>query len=139
MAKSNPTIPTVDIVEQDPVTGYVLEGSCVGAVPTTAGIFIKGCEILREDTGVVYQNMGTLASPSWQPIGTGAAGPTGPTGDTGDTGPEGPTGPIGDTGPTGPTGDTGPTGPVGTFSAGPTGPVASITVVDGLVTDIQVS
>lgn len=135
MAKTNPNIPTVDIVEQDPVTGYVIEGSCVGAIPTTAGIFVKGCEILREDTGVVYQNTGTLASPVWTPIGTGAAGATGPTGPTGDTGDTGPTGPTGDTGDTGPTG---PTGPVGTFSAGPTGPIATITVVNGLVTDITV-
>ena len=74
---------------------------------------------------------------------TGFTGPTGATGPTGYTGPSGAnstvTGYTGPTGATGPTGYTGPTGPRGTFSTtGATGPVSTITVVNGLVTNVTV-
>ena len=46
------------------------------------------------------------------------------------------TGPTGYTGYTGPIGTTGYTGPGNGYNAGPTGPVQTITIVDGLVTNI---
>ncbi len=65
MAYSNPNIPTIDIEEQDPNTGYVLEGTCSGVPPTTAGYFATGCEL--EDRGGTgsYVNTGTPAAPVW--------------------------------------------------------------------------
>jgi hypothetical protein len=39
-----------------------------GTAPTDAGIFAKGCKLVALDTGVVYHNSGTSASPSWQNV-----------------------------------------------------------------------
>lgn len=54
---------------------------CTGAPPTTAGLFSPGCIIIRTDAGEgvsgVYQNDGTTASPSWNLIGSIAAGEIG--------------------------------------------------------------
>ncbi len=70
---------------------------------------------------------------------TGATGYTGPASTvTGYTGPIGPTGATGYTGYTGPIGATGYTGPGNGYNAGPTGPIQTITIVDGLVTNITV-
>jgi hypothetical protein len=153
MAKSNPNIPTVDIEQQDAVTGLVSLGVVDGTPPAGsqyAGIF--GLECLLQDaegTGV-YQNTGTVAIPAWTVVGTGAAGATGPTGPgnfTGYTGPIGATGATGFTGPLGATGYTGYTGRTGyTGYTGPNigsginfGPsaVTSITVVNGIITAIS--
>lgn len=107
MAFSNPNIPTVDITDADPITGYVTRGIVAGTPPDTAGYFVKGCLIQDTTNGVLYQNTGTTASPTWTANGTGAAGATGPTGYTGGAGAAGATGPTGYTGYTGPTGYTG--------------------------------
>ena len=153
MAHSNPLIPRVDIQQQEQpgnTSSYQLItfGTITGGTPyagaTYANIFSLECLLQDIDGSAVYQNSGTVASPSWTVIGSGAAGATGytgPIGPTGYTGPANVTGPTGPSGAnstvTGPTGYTGPTGPVGTFSTGPCNP-ATITVVNGLVTNITV-
>ena len=163
MAYQNPLIPTVDIQQQEPVGDKLITfGTVLGTPPagaTYANLFSLEC-ILQDINGAgAYQNTGTVTVPAWTLIGTGAAGATGPTGYTGAagaagatgatgyTGPDGAasatgaTGPIGATGPAGPTGATGYTGYTGPgngYNAGPTGPIQTITIVDGLVTDIQV-
>lgn len=49
--------------------GLAVLARCLGAAPTTAGIFQHGCLILRVDSGdgvgAMYQNTGTSAVPSW--------------------------------------------------------------------------
>lgn len=171
MAYSNPLISTVDIQQQEAVAdatyghNLITFGTVLGTPPAGAayaGLFSLEC-ILQDINGVgAYQNTGTVASPAWTVIGTGAAGATGYTGYTGYTGRTGytgytgytgpgaftgPTGYTGFTGPTGYTGFTGFTGPTGytgpaasgVFStSGATGPVATITVVDGVVTNVTV-
>jgi hypothetical protein len=165
MAYINPNIPTVDVQQVEGTTGLVTFGTVKGTPPagaTYANIFVLEC-ILQDINGVgAYQNTGTVAVPAWTLIGTGAAGATGATGYTGPigatgytgytgagnftgytgyTGPIGPTGATGYTGPIGPTGATGYTGPAasGVFStSGATGPVATITVVNGVVTNVTV-
>ena len=156
MSKFNPNIPTVDIEQVDIETGLVTFGTVVGTPPSGAGyagIFSLEC-ILQDMNGAgVYQQTGTVAVPSWSLNGLGATGFTGYTGPnsgftgyTGYTGPNitgytGYTGPTGYTGYTGPAGVTGYTGPAasGVFStSGPTGPVSTITVVNGVVTNVTV-
>ena len=149
MAYSNPNIPTVDIQQQEAVaTGgrtdrLITFGTVKGTPPTGAtyaNIFSLECLLQDIDGSAVYQNTGTVAVPAWTLIGTGAAGATGPTGYTGYTGYTGPsvTGATGYTGPIGPTGYTGPAAS-GVFStSGPTGPVATITVINGIVTNVTV-
>jgi len=128
MAKLNPLIPLVDIQQQEQPSNtssyqLITLGTITGGTPYTgtdyANLFALECLLQDLDGSAVYQNTGTVASPAWTAIGTGAAGSTGPTGYTGYTGPVGPT---------------------GTFSTagGATGPVATITVVDGLITNVTV-
>jgi hypothetical protein len=153
MAYINPLIPTVDIqqMEQPKSNGsipLITLGTVIGTPPagaTYANLFSLECLLQDLNGSAVYQNTGTVAVPAWSTIGSGAAGSTGPTGPTGYTGYTGPTGYTGDTGAdsdvTGPTGYTGYTGPAGEgeFSTdGATGPVATITVVNGIVTNVTV-
>jgi len=146
--KSNPLIPLVDIQQQEQPSNtssyqLITFGTITGGTPyagaTYANIFALECLLQDLDGSAVYQNSGTVAVPAWTVIGSGAAGATGP---TGPTGPTGYTGYTGYTGPSGAdstvTGPTGYTGPGNGYNAGPTGPIATITVVDGLVTDITV-
>jgi len=147
MAYSNPNIPTVDIQQQDSVTGLVSFGTVKGTPPAGAAYpSIFSLEAVLQDingTGV-YDQTGTVAIPAWTLLSTGAAGATGYTGYTGPnnatitgytgyTGPNitgytGYTGYTGFTGPdnatiTGYTGYTGYTGPIGpTGTTGYTGP-----------------
>ncbi len=65
MAYSNPNIPTIDIEEQDPTTGYILEGTCSGVPAATAGYFAVGCELEDRLGSGSYVNTGTVASPVW--------------------------------------------------------------------------
>ena len=104
--------------------GNAMLAQCAAVPPTTANIFAIGCIMIRQDNGTMYQNTGTVASPTWTLNGVGAVGPTGATGYTGPsiTGYTGYTGPQGlATGYTGPTGYTGYTGPSVTGYTGPTG------------------
>lgn len=150
MAYSNPLIPLVDIQQQEQpgetssyqlITFGTINGdpnAYVGA--NYANIFALEC-ILQDLTGsAVYQMTGTVASPAWSSIGTGAAGATGYTGPRGATGYTGYTGPASTV--VGPTGYTGYTGPDGSASAtgatGPAGPIQTITIVDGLVTGLTI-
>lgn len=65
MAKSNPNIPTVDITQADPVTQLVTMGTVAGTPPTIANIFSLEC-MLQDTNGMgIYQNIGTVAVPSW--------------------------------------------------------------------------
>jgi hypothetical protein len=82
--------------------GLAMSATCDTTPETQANVYQKGCILQRTDTGGVYQNTGTSASPTWT-LNQTATGPTGLTGPTGPTGPA--------TGVTGPTGATGPTGP----------------------------
>jgi hypothetical protein len=78
MAKSNPNIPYIDIEEQDPVTGYISQGTSENAtIPTTAGLFALGCLIQDTTTGIWYQNTGTVAVPVWTAVGAGKNATTG--------------------------------------------------------------
>jgi len=146
MAYSNPLIPTVNIEQQDAITGLISLGVVDGTPPagsTYAGLFGLEC-ILQDSVGSgAYQNTGTVAVPVWTVIGTGAAGATGYTGYTGYTGRTGYTGYTGYTGPGNFTGYTGPIGATGYTGPSVTGPsfgpasVASITVVNGVITAIS--
>ena len=146
MAYSNPLIPTVDIQQQQQPSAtssyqLVTFGTVKGTPPagaTYANVFSLECLLQDLDGTAVYQNSGTVAVPAWSTIGTGAAGPTGYTGPIGPTGYTGATGYTGPIGPTGYTGPVGPTGPLGSFSTSATGPVATITIVNGLVTNVTV-
>lgn len=84
-----------------------------GAPTATANRFAIGAVITNINSGVLYVNTGSVASPTWTVLGSGATGPTGPAGATGPTGytGDGATGPTGYTGPDGATGPTGYTGP----------------------------
>ena len=160
MAYTNPLIPLVDIQQQEQPSNkssyqLVTFGTVIGTPPsgaTYANIFSLECLLQDLNGSAVYQQVGTVAVPVWATIGSGAAGATGYTGYTGPTGYTGYTGPIGPTGYTGPsvtgatgytghigaTGYTGYTGPGNGYTAGPTGPIQTITIVDGLVVNIQV-
>ena len=70
MANSNPNIPTVDILEQDPITGLVTRGTCTGTPPVVAGIFDLDCELIDDAGSGIYKNTGTVASPTWSQLGT---------------------------------------------------------------------
>lgn len=72
MSKFNPNIPTVDIQQADPVTGYVTLGIVTGTPPagsTYAGIFGLECLLQDSDGAGIYQNSGTVAVPAWTLIG----------------------------------------------------------------------
>jgi len=124
--KSNPLIPLVDIQQQEQPSNtssyqLITFGTITGGTPyagaTYANIFALECLLQDLDGSAVYQNSGTVAVPAWTVIGSGAAGATGPTGPTGYTGPAA----------------------SGDFStSGATGPIATITVVDGVVTNVTV-
>lgn len=77
MANSNPNIPTVNIITQDPITGYVIEGEVVGVPPAGAsygGIFALNCELIRTDiTSGIYINTGTVAVPAWTLVSSGGS------------------------------------------------------------------
>lgn len=55
--------------------GYGIFGDCTGTPDTTAGLYQVGCLMVRTDGSgnSVYQNVGTLASPSWSLLDTAAA------------------------------------------------------------------
>ena len=136
LAYQNPLIPLVDIQQQEQpksnssyqliTLGTVIGSPSQYAGATYANIFALECLLQDLNGSAVYQNTGTVASPSWSTIGSGAAGATGYTGYTGYTGPAGATGATGYTGPIGTTGPTGYTGPAGAASAtGATGPLGA--------------
>lgn len=139
MAFSNPNIPTIDITQVDVASGLITLGTCHGTPPAGAGypnLFSLECIIQDMDGAGVYQNTGTVAVPAWSLNQLGATGPTGPGNFTGYTGYTGPA-VTGATGPSGAIGATGYTGPSVTGpSFGPAG-VASITVVNGVITAIS--
>lgn len=68
---------TLSIRETDK-SGLALSATCIGTPPTTANIFQHGCLIIQTDSGsgnkAVYENTGTSASPSWDLVGSTAAG-----------------------------------------------------------------
>lgn len=53
--------------------GYATFAECEGAPPTTASTFAHGCIIRRTDSGTgvksIYENIGSVAVPSWNLIG----------------------------------------------------------------------
>lgn len=76
MAYTNPNIPTVNIEEQDPITGLVSEGTVNGTPPagaTYGNIFSLECELTDLDGGGTYTNTGTVAVPAWSLFGTVAS------------------------------------------------------------------
>ena len=58
-------------------SGYAVQASCTGSAPTTAGTFQHGCLMYQTDTstgqGAVFQNIGSIAVPSWSLLDTSAA------------------------------------------------------------------
>lgn len=74
MPRTNENLAGVLIQENDS-QGYVIDGSCsTSTPPTTAGYFQVGCVMKSTATGKTYQNIGTIASPSWNAIGDITAG-----------------------------------------------------------------
>ena len=65
MAYSDPNIPTVDIVEEDPITGLISEANCKGVPPTTTNRFSLGCQVTDLDGTGIYINTGTVETPVW--------------------------------------------------------------------------
>lgn len=65
MAKTIPTIPSLDVENQDPVTGLVSQGTIEGVPPVVAGIFSLECIIQDLNGSGIYQNTGTVAVPIW--------------------------------------------------------------------------
>jgi hypothetical protein len=65
MKNTNPALAGIVITEDDE-SGYIVEGTCTSpSIPTTAGYFQKGCEIIDISTGTKYRNTGTVAVPVW--------------------------------------------------------------------------
>jgi len=71
MAKSNPLVPLVNIITQDPITGHIIDGEIDGNPSTLysgaayAGIFNLECT-LRDSLGSgIWQMTGTVAVPAW--------------------------------------------------------------------------
>lgn len=58
-------------------SGYAIQASCTGSPPTTANYFQHGCLMYQTDTstgsGAVYQNVGSVAIPSWSLLDTAGA------------------------------------------------------------------
>ena len=81
---------------------------------TTAGVYAIGCLLIRTDNGTLYQNTGTVASPSWTINGTGASGTSGATGASGTSGFSGTSGTSGFSGTSGTSGFSGTSGTSGT-------------------------
>jgi len=65
MAYSDPNIPTIDIVEEDPITGLISEANCKGVPPTTTNRFALECQITDLDGTGIYINTGTVETPVW--------------------------------------------------------------------------
>ena len=65
MAYIDPNIPTVDVVEQDPITGLISEANCKGVPPVVAGKFSLECQVTDLDGTGIYINTGTVALPVW--------------------------------------------------------------------------
>lgn len=65
MAYSDPNIPTVDIVEEDPITRLISEANCKGVPPTTTNRFALGCQVTDLDGTGIYINTGTVKTPVW--------------------------------------------------------------------------
>lgn len=108
MGYTQPRVAGMNIITQDPVTGYVLEAAIDSASSaptgaTYAGIFQVGANLLIQAGAAAgnYVNSGSVASPAWTASVVGVTGPTGATGATGATGGTGATGATGPTGPTG--------------------------------------
>lgn len=72
MANTNPLIPKVNIISQEPVSGYIIDGEIVGSPVALgyvgagyAGIFQLECT-LRDSGGTgIWQMTGTVAVPAW--------------------------------------------------------------------------
>lgn len=59
-------------------SGYAVLASCTSTPPTTAGYFQHGCLMYQTDSGTsapaVYQNLGSIAVPSWSLLESAAGG-----------------------------------------------------------------
>lgn len=81
MAKSNPNIPTVNIITMNPENSLVTHGVCKGTPPAGAlyaGIFALECIMQDEDGIGIYEQTGTVAVPAWTLIGLGTGGGSNP-------------------------------------------------------------
>lgn len=77
MAKSNPNIPTVNIITADPITQKVIEGEFEGSttgVLDVVGVYTPSAELHAIDTGITYQNISTTDTPNFVDISTPRAG-----------------------------------------------------------------
>jgi len=58
--------------------GYAILAKCTDTLPSTTGVFQHGCILIKVDSGsgnkALYENVGTVASPSWNLIGAITAG-----------------------------------------------------------------
>ena len=67
---------------------------------TEVNMYSEGCLCIRTDNGILYQNTGSFASPTWTANGTGASGTSGTSG-TGTSGTSGFSGASGKSGTSG--------------------------------------
>jgi len=58
--------------------GYAILAKCTDTLPSVGGVFQHGCILIKVDSGsgnkALYENVGTVESPSWNSIGAIAAG-----------------------------------------------------------------
>lgn len=74
MPRTDSSLPGVTIQENDS-TGLITLGQCSGSpasLATAASKFAIGCILTDTTAGKAYQNVGTVASPSWNSIGDSA-------------------------------------------------------------------
>ena len=82
-------------------SGYGILVTCSGdpvSLATEASTYEIGCLCIRLDNGTLYQNTGSLATPTWTVNGTGASGTSGATGQSGYSGTSGFSGKSGTSG-----------------------------------------
>lgn len=105
---------TVTQVALTNAAGNAMLAMSSGAGETQAGVYAVGCLLIRLDTQALYQNSGTVASPSWTINGTGASGASGASGTSGFSGISGFSGTSGTSGYSGTSGTSGFSGVSGT-------------------------
>jgi hypothetical protein len=60
------SIAGTNVLVQDEQGGLAIDATFAGGTPpTTTGVFAPACRLVNINSGVVYRNVGTTASPSW--------------------------------------------------------------------------
>ncbi len=73
LSAPHPTIANLKPVINDD-SGYIIFGHCTGTPDTTASVFQHGCILIQTDTSTgskaIWENVGSVAVPSWNLIGS---------------------------------------------------------------------